>query len=480
MVVSQFYILSPRGDTIINRDFRGDVSKGSGEMFFRNVKLHKGGDAPPLFYLNGIHFTYLKNNSLYFVFTSLFNSSPSYILELLYRVVKIVKDFCGHISEEVIRANFILIYEIVDEIIDYGYIQNSNTESIRHLVHNEISATSDVCLGGVSSVGTSSSGGSITAGGVATAVGNTVGNSITSISKSTKKLANLSNLSTFSMKNSNTLPSNASQKPIQLNEKKNEIFLDIVEKINLILNFKGEIIYSYVDGVIQVKSYLQGNPYIKIALNEDLYIKNLHSDNTNNVIIDDCNFNHLVNLSQFERDKILSLYQPDGECILMNYRINNNFKAPFRIYASVTYGPNHTVELCIRVRLDIPAQYTCTNVFVNCNLCKHITNVHLDLSSASDLFSAQYIANEHRLLWTIKKFKGESEHSIRSKITLSPGYTFCKRDFGPIYMLFEIPMFNLSKLRIKYLRIIENYKSSNTHRWVRYITQSSSYVYRLH
>ncbi|GAB66470.1 adapter-related protein complex 4 mu 1 subunit, partial [Plasmodium cynomolgi strain B] len=415
MVVSQFYILSPRGDTIINRDFRGDVSKLSGEMFFRNVKIHKGGDAPPLFYLNGIHFTYLKNNSLYFVFTSLFNSSPSYILELLYRLVKIVKDFCGHISEEVIRANFILIYEIVDEIIDYGYIQNSNTESIRHLIHNEISATSDVCMGGGTvGGGTSTTGSTITAGAVATAVGNTVGNSITSISNSTKKLANFSN---FSIKNSNTLPSNASQKPIQLNEKKNEIFIDIVEKINLIMNHKGEIIYSYVDGVIQIKSYLQGNPYIKIALNDDLYIKNLHSDNTNNVIIDDCNFNHLVNLSQFERDKILALYQPDGECILMNYRINNNFKAPFRLYASVTYGPNHT---------------------------------------------------------------GENEHSIRSKITLSPGYTFSKRDFGPIYILFEIPMFNLSKLRIKYLRIIENYKSSNTHRWVRYITQSSSYVYRLH
>ncbi|ETW35967.1 hypothetical protein PFTANZ_03327, partial [Plasmodium falciparum Tanzania (2000708)] len=74
---------------------------------------------------------------------------------------------------------------------------------------------------------------------------------------------------------------------------------------------------------------------------------------------------------------------------------------------------------------------------------------------------------------------GEHEYSIRSKITLSPHYAFSKRDFGPIYILFEIPMFNLSKLRIKYLRIIENYKTSNTHRWVRYITQSSSYVYRL-
>ncbi|KAI4838322.1 AP-4 complex subunit mu [Plasmodium brasilianum] len=441
MVVSQLYILSPRGDTIISRDFRGDISKGSAELFFRNVKLHKG-DAPPLFYLNGINFIYLKSNSLYFVLTSLFNVSPSYLVELLNRLLKVFKDFCGQINEEIIRANFILIYEIIDEVIDYGYIQNSNTEYIRNLIHNEIAASSRS----------------------------------SNNNNMNKKFAHLSN---FSIKHSNTLPSNASQKPIQINDKKNEIFIDIVEKINLIMNSKGEIIYSYVDGVIQIKSYLLGNPYIKIALNDDLYIKNIHNDNSNNIIIDDCNFNHLVNLSQFEREKILSLYQPDGECVLMNYRINNNFKAPFRVFASLVYNPTHTVELCIRIRLDIPAQYTCTNVFVNCNLCKHISNVHLDLNSNSDLFSAHYISNEHKLLWTIKKFKGENEYSIRSKITLNTNYVYSRRDFGPIYILFEIPMFNLSKLRIKYLRIIENYKSCNTHRWVRYITQSSSYVYRL-
>ena len=47
-------------------------------------------------------------------------------------------------------------------------------------------------------------------------------------------------------------------------------------------------------------------------------------------------------------------------------------------------------------------------------------------------------------------------------------------------MTFEIPMYNLSSLQIKYLRIEETTKNSNPpHRWVRYITQSSSYVCRL-
>ena len=47
-------------------------------------------------------------------------------------------------------------------------------------------------------------------------------------------------------------------------------------------------------------------------------------------------------------------------------------------------------------------------------------------------------------------------------------------------MSFEIPMYNLSGLQIKYLKIEETQKSKTPpNRWVRFITQSSSYVCRL-
>ena len=44
----RFYILSLRGDTIITRDFRGDVVKGTAEIFFRKVTGRQKGrlDAP--------------------------------------------------------------------------------------------------------------------------------------------------------------------------------------------------------------------------------------------------------------------------------------------------------------------------------------------------------------------------------------------------------------------------------------------------
>lgn len=52
-------------------------------------------------------------------------------MDIIYRMMKVFRDYCGVISEESIRKNFVLIYEIIDEIIDYGHPQLMATENIR-------------------------------------------------------------------------------------------------------------------------------------------------------------------------------------------------------------------------------------------------------------------------------------------------------------------------------------------------------------
>ena len=44
---------------------------------------------------------------------------------------------------------------------------------------------------------------------------------------------------------------------------------------------------------------------------------------------------------------------------------------------------------------------------------------------------------------------------------------------------FETPMYNVSGLQVRYLRILEKQKFYNPYRWVRYVTQSNSYVCRV-
>jgi hypothetical protein len=44
---------------------------------------------------------------------------------------------------------------------------------------------------------------------------------------------------------------------------------------------------------------------------------------------------------------------------------------------------------------------------------------------------------------------------------------------------FELPMYNCSNLKIRYLRVFERDKSYNPNRWVRNISQSNSYICRI-
>lgn len=444
MSFSQLYVLSPRGDSIIFRDFRHDVSKSTTEIFFRNCRFWKGkqgvaGEAPPVFNLDGINYLYIKKNGLYFVFTTRENVSPSLGIELLTRLTKLFKDYCGILSEESIRTNFILIYELIDEIMDFGYPQGTNTEQVKSFVFNEPIIVKSAKAPGL-------------------------------------KIPEI---------NSKTTPSTSVDKPIQYKEKsgkkKNEIFVDIFEKISITFNANGYILNSAIDGTIQMKSYLAGNPELRLALNEDLVVGkgNKNTPNYGVTEIDDCNFHECAKLDDFENQRILSFVPPDGEFVLMNYRVTGDFRPPFRIFPFFELISPYKVELIVKIRADIPQSNYGGNIVVSIPMPKSTSSVLNELQQGSIGQSAEFDAKERKVLWRIKKFNGNTEQTLRCKITLSSSHTASvRKEIGPISLNFEIPMFNPSGLQVRYLRILEN-KNYNPFRWVRYVTRSSSYICRL-
>jgi AP-4 complex subunit mu-1 len=81
--------------------------------------------------IEGLNYFFTKKFGIYFVATTKYNVSPSFVMDIIYRMMKVFRDYCGVLNEETIRKNFVLIYEIIDEIIDYGHPQLVATENIR-------------------------------------------------------------------------------------------------------------------------------------------------------------------------------------------------------------------------------------------------------------------------------------------------------------------------------------------------------------
>ncbi|ONK75641.1 uncharacterized protein A4U43_C03F19010 [Asparagus officinalis] len=452
-MISQFFVLSQRGDNIVFRDYRGEVQKGSAEIFFRKVKFWKGEEAdeeaPPVFNVDGVNYIHVKVAGLLFVATTRVNVSPSFVLELLQRIARIIKDYLGVLNEDSLRKNFVLVYELLDEVIDFGYPQTTSTEVLKSYIFNEPYVVDS------------------------------------------GRLPPLGPAAMF-MQSTKRMPGTAVTKSVVANEpggrKREEIFVDIIEKISVTFSSSGYILTSEIDGTIQMKSYLTGNPEIRLALNEDLSIGKSgtsaydyrSSSGGGTVLLDDCNFHESVHLDSFDIDRTLSLVPPDGEFSVMNYRMTQEFKPPFRINALIEEAGAYKAEVILKVHAEFSPTVTANTISVQMPVPSYTTRVSFELEAGAVGQTTDFKEANRRLEWCLKKIVGGSEHTLRAKLTFTQeAHGNITREAGPVSMNFTIPMYNASKLQVKYLQIAKKSQSYNPYRWVRYVTQSNSYVARL-
>jgi len=98
----------------------------------------------PIFNEQGINFFHVRKSGLYIVCTSRENVSPATIFEILERACTLIRDFTGQLSEDSIRKNFALVYELLDELFDWGKVQTTQTNILTYCVYNEPIETVDV------------------------------------------------------------------------------------------------------------------------------------------------------------------------------------------------------------------------------------------------------------------------------------------------------------------------------------------------
>ena len=67
--------------------------------------------------IDGIHFIHIEFGGVHIVTTVIINISPSLVLSTLDTLALLIKDYCGVVNEEAIRANYVIIYELIDEVI---------------------------------------------------------------------------------------------------------------------------------------------------------------------------------------------------------------------------------------------------------------------------------------------------------------------------------------------------------------------------
>jgi len=147
----------------------------------------------------------------------------------------------------------------------------------------------------------------------------------------------------------------------------------------VLINPNGIVINSSIDGVIQMKSYLHDNPELRLVLNNDLQVGRTNMGIQGSVILDDCNFHECVDLRDFEAMKTLIINPPDGEFLVMNYRINGDYTPPFRLYPFIEELNQYKLQFNLKARANFPASHVAISVAIKFPVPKSCTGATFEI-----------------------------------------------------------------------------------------------------
>ncbi|KAK7120450.1 hypothetical protein R3I94_020447 [Phoxinus phoxinus] len=442
-MISQIFILSSKGDHLIYKDFRGEASKDSINVFYEMVTALSGDQPPVVMTHKDHHFIHVRQGGLYWVASTKTNPSPFTIIEFLNRLAALTKDYCGSLSEKSVRMNFALIYELLDEMVDFGYIQTTSTDILKNFIQTE------------------------------------------AVSSKPFSLFDLSNVGLFGAETqqSKVAPSVAASRPIMSSRGeqggKNEIFVDVIERLSVVIGSNGVLMKADIQGEIRIKCFLPTCSEMRIGLNEELNIgKSQLKGYSSAVRVDECRFHQAVKLDEFDNFRILKVCPSQGEQTVMQYQLCDELPCapPFQLFPSVEKDYVNRVLIFLKLRCDLPPKSTALNVSITVPVPKGSVSMSQELSSPDQ--TAELQPKSKALLWEIPRFPGGAQLSALFKVDV-PGLSSASLlEVGPVSMSFELPKQTCTGLQIRFLRLSPT-QTGLSQRWVRYVTHSDSYTIRI-
>lgn len=218
-------------------------------------------------------------------------------LEFLCRVADVLTDYLGELNEDLIKDNFVIVYELLDEMMDNGFPLTTEPNILREMIAppNIVSKMLSVVTGKSSNV-------------------------------------------------SNTLPGATSSfipwRKTDMKNASNDVYVNLVEEMDAVVNREGVLVKCEIYGEIQVNSNLSGLPDLTLSF-------------ANPTILNDVRFHPCVRFRPWESDQILSFVPPDGQFKLMSYRVKKLKSTPIYVKPQITSDAgNCRINVLVGIRND--------------------------------------------------------------------------------------------------------------------------------
>lgn len=338
------------------------------------------------------------------------------VIEILHRIIAIFTEYFDECSDTSIKENIVIVFELLDEILDNGYPLCTEMNVLQDLI------------------------------------------------KPPNFLRSLKNQVTGKTNISDVLPtgqlSNVPWRRAGVKYTNNEAYFDVIEEIDAIIDKQGATVSAEIHGFITCCCRLSGMPDLTMSL-------------ANPRILDDVSFHPCVRFRRWEGERILSFVPPDGNFRLLSYHISSQSVVAIPLYIRhnivLKNGAAGRFELTVGPKQSMGK--ILEDVVLECHMPKLVQNCNLLASHGKYSFDP----TSKLLQWTIGKIELGRPPTLKGTVSITAGVKE-QLESPPVIAHFKISQLAVSGLKVN--RLDMHGEAYKPFKGVKYITKAGKFQMR--
>ncbi|XP_040507486.1 AP-3 complex subunit mu-2 isoform X3 [Gallus gallus] len=332
-MIHSLFLINASGDIFLEKHWKSVVSRSVCDYFFEaQERASEAENVPPVISTPHHYLLSVYRHKIFFVAVIQTEVPPLFVIEFLHRVVDTFQDYFGVCSEVMIKDNVVVVYEVLEEMLDNGFPLATESNILKELIKPPT-------------------------------ILRTVVNTITGSTNVGDQLPT-GQLSVVPWRRTGVKYTN------------NEAYFDVIEEIDAIIDKSGSTITAEIQGVIDACVKLTGMPDLTLSF-------------MNPRLLDDVSFHPCVRFKRWESERILSFIPPDGNFRLLSYHVSAQNLVAIPVYVKhninfrdssslgrfeITVGPKQTMGKTVE------------GVMVTSQMPKGVLNMSLTPSQGTHIF----------------------------------------------------------------------------------------------
>ncbi|XP_045502399.1 AP-3 complex subunit mu-1 [Colias croceus] len=416
-MIHSLFIINPSGDVFLEKHWRSVIPRSVCDYYLEAQRASPN-DVPPVLAAPHHYLISIQRGGVALVAVSKQEVAPLFVIEFLHRVVDTFQDYFSDCTETIIKENYVVVYELLDEMLDNGFPLATESNILKELI------------------------------------------------KPPNILRTIANTVTGKSNVSSILPSgqlsNVPWRRSGVKYANNEAYFDVVEEVDAIIDKSGATVSAEIQGYVDCCIKLSGMPDLTLTF-------------VNPRLFDDVSFHPCVRFKRWESERILSFIPPDGNFRLMSYHVGSQSVVAIPIYVrhnlvlksngdqgrlDLTVGPKQTMG---RTLENVALEICMPKCVLNCSLTANQGKYSYDPVSKV-------------LMWDIGRIELPKLPNIRGTVSVQSGADTSGANPN-INVHFTIPQLAVSGLRVSRLDMYgAKYKPF---KGVKYITKAGKFHIRM-